>query len=374
MSHTSTVTSSCEYCPVRCKSLWCPDCGWKVSAKYLARLRKKGLSHESAYFLTLTVNRDLFSEGPEDTYRQIQRKGLVRKLIYEICPDKDRRWVIKFETDDRGWPHWHVIVVCTSNPERRVQQTWNSFANKVGQKDAINPYLGLVHCKPIPSQEDMERVLAYMVKPLDLPKDPNDSPRIPPAWILNSRQRVVCFTTSRNLSDGPGKRAVARRPQPKRGRCRTTAERLKHCGKRDKVFRLETAVDEQTGEMKTSRHFVGIVQKDDVPNDIQAHRRPVLAESPAPAKPRHPTTKRLSSEWPPSKQRSPGGPDGPGKVATVGACQPAKRGSTTLSQTPGASPMASTSLKQCPSTSDRPEGDGRDNASQSVLRARKPSP
>jgi hypothetical protein len=95
-----------------CNSSWCPTCYKRQRTKKLtARIQQ--MSYRRVRFVTLTIDRNLYPDGPESCYREIREKKGIAQFIHNLKRTSahnitDYAWFMEWHRD--GFPHWHVFV------------------------------------------------------------------------------------------------------------------------------------------------------------------------------------------------------------------------------------------------------------------------
>ncbi|HET6406453.1 MAG TPA: hypothetical protein VFG14_01120 [Chthoniobacteraceae bacterium] len=143
----------------------------------------KGLpSFNKWRFITLTINRDLFPEGPLSAY--LAGKDRMRRFMAMAREiglwSKVHKWCWKLEFQEDGWPHWHLLVgrtrIFSEEELREIDRLWS---------------LGRTNVEMV-QEDDFRYSFKYAFKPVhqvdDEDKDFDSAAPMAPQWFLDFHQ------------------------------------------------------------------------------------------------------------------------------------------------------------------------------------------
>ena len=122
-----------------CGCVWCPNgCGMALGLTLRDALKAELETFQSPYFVTCTINQDLFS-GPEDALRWVQTGGVVSEFVRVLRRAGvllDKRYASFMEFQENGWPHWHLIFDAQFVPFDLLCEAWAAagWSGKAGRE------------------------------------------------------------------------------------------------------------------------------------------------------------------------------------------------------------------------------------------------
>jgi hypothetical protein len=154
--------------------------------------------------LTVTVDPLLFPDGPKSAWEHVRARCAVARLVGRLHRSgwlNDRRYFFAMETQDNGWPHWHILVDSNFVPFDVLARLWaevNWSPKRFGPMPAIDtgkgngkrPVFGSVRFTARGKNSVVNYVVKYLTKP------PFGGV---PDWILVSRVPVRRFSCSRDF-------------------------------------------------------------------------------------------------------------------------------------------------------------------------------
>ena len=206
------VTGRFKIAKCGCGSVWCSKCSVRKGLSVRDDLQRELRYFKSPYFLTFTLDRQLFPEGPEFAFQYIQKKRAVAELVKELrrlgyLNDSRHFCVIEFQTKTGdGWPHWHVVVDADFIPFEKLCNLW---AQK-GWSDArwgkrppfvrgARPVLGSVQFRA-KGKNDSARIVSYLTGYMTKAPAPSQNfPRGWPAWVLDREVAIRRWSCSRDF-------------------------------------------------------------------------------------------------------------------------------------------------------------------------------
>lgn len=241
----------------------------------------------SCMMWTLTVDPKLFPDGPQAAYAHVVGRSSVARFVSALDDAgflNSSRWFACFESQENGWPHWHLIIDSHFVPFHfaaekwaRVNwcRAWGTMPEVDTQKGSGRPVFGSIKFRARGGPAVVSYTVKYLTKP---PKDGV------PSWVLDSPTSVKRFSRSRNfwqVTAGQGERDAKADPwrdyRTERDEwdsidCQvsdsvslesppaaaTARERIGGCGGRSVVFR-EIALHDGT----TTWEFYAIVEGSD---------------------------------------------------------------------------------------------------------------
>lgn len=297
------VTGRIKVAKCRCGSVWCPDCCVSSGLRVRDRLQVELKYMKSVYFLTLSLDREKFPEGPEFAYRYIQEKRVIPEMVKELrrrrlLNDPRHFCVVEYQTKTgEGWPHWHVVLDATYIPFQTLCELWAQKAWSVerwGERPEFKgkgqrPVLGSVQfrCK---GYENRARVVSYVTGYMTkAPKKTEEFPDRWPAWVLDCKYPIRRWSCSRDFwrySEKPESRgddgkslALLREKygpeegeeweesgdlelKPRRLVSGTVRSRVASCGEKSVVLREVAVRNHFTREWESFWEFVGVIPDD----------------------------------------------------------------------------------------------------------------
>lgn len=191
-----------------CGSVWCGcGCGMAKGLALRDALKVELESFTSPYFITTTIDPDLFPEGPESALRWVQEGGVISEFVRSLRRRGhllDGRYVSVMEFQENGWPHWHLIFDAEFVPFDEIavawaQAGWSGRAGvqrwgkrpefKIGQR----PVFGSVSFRKR-GRESLGAICHYLTKYVT--KMPVEGW---PEWVLRSRRQLRRWSTSRDF-------------------------------------------------------------------------------------------------------------------------------------------------------------------------------
>lgn len=142
--------------------------------KMVKRLEARGFPSLFGWlFVTLTIDPDLFAtpqaafeKGRDKIRRAVER---LRKQGYNI-----KRYFVKFELTEAGWPHWHCGFDCKGHIENQdLEEAWG---------------LGFTKIKRVNKPRDFKYLFKYVTK--------DAGGEGVPDWVLDYPKTIRVFQTS----------------------------------------------------------------------------------------------------------------------------------------------------------------------------------
>lgn len=156
----------------------------------------------SSMMWTLTVDPDLFPDGPQAAYHHVTSRSGVARFVAALDEAgflNSSRWFACFETQQNGWPHWHVIIDSAFVPFQFAAETWArvNWRRSWGKMPAVDtrqgsgrPVFGSIKFRARGGPAVVSYTVKYLTKP------PRDGV---PSWVLDSPTSVKRFSRSRNF-------------------------------------------------------------------------------------------------------------------------------------------------------------------------------
>jgi hypothetical protein len=283
--------------PSRCNCRFCERCSYKLGQQLRERLQRRFAQFTSVYMVTLTLDPSFFA-GPEEAYWFAQDKRFVARMVQQL-----RRWnylksphyAVIFETQENGWPHWHLVLDAEYVPvddlrhptkydkgdkSRNLRAAWNQNLKAVySAREKENdtrlapvvrdgaPRVGLGSVK---FSKDRAAVLAESAETAAryVSKYVTKTPQAGwPEWVMECRRRLRRFSTSRGFwGDAPEEaesRGVAAEEieEEDKEEPRTIRQRLRSCGQVPYVIQRTWCrhEDDVDGELKPSYQMLGML-------------------------------------------------------------------------------------------------------------------
>ncbi len=273
-----------------CGSVWCGDgCGVVQGLRVRDRLRAELEKFRCPMQLVVTVDRELFPDGPESAFRWVQEVNALSEFVKRL---RRGGWlhngkyfrVLEFQmkTSPDGWPHWHIVVDSFFIPFFEIAESW-AVAGWGGKRGVLRwgqrpktvigsrPVFGSVR---FTDKGSVSRIVNYLTS--YLVKQPVGGL---PEWVLDTQLQLRRWSTSRGFwsgepssgsfsdlrekyaeagdwDDGGGVLKAVERVE--RSRCRLRY-RLASCGERTAVL-VQTRVElVEEGHRLVRWRFVGLV-------------------------------------------------------------------------------------------------------------------
>lgn len=142
--------------------------------KMVRRLEARGFPSLFGWlFVTLTVDPDLF-EGQADAFER--GRDRIRRAIARLRARgfNVRRYFVKFELTEAGWPHWHLGLDCRDHiPNEELEAAWG---------------LGWTKIKRVKKPRDFRYLFKYVTK--------DAAGEGVPDWVLDYPKTIRVFQTS----------------------------------------------------------------------------------------------------------------------------------------------------------------------------------
>jgi hypothetical protein len=191
-----------------CGTVWCScGCGMAKGLRLRDCLRAELESFRSPYFVTLTINRELFPGGPEDAFTWVRDHGSISEFVRDLRRAGhllDNRYVAVLEFQEDEWPHWHLIFDAEFVPFDVICDAWTraGWAGRPGklrwgdrpkyEGKGQKPAFGGVRFR-VKGRESLGAVCHYLTKYVT--KFPDGGW---PQWVLRLRS-VRRWSTSRDF-------------------------------------------------------------------------------------------------------------------------------------------------------------------------------
>ena len=193
-----------------CGSVWC-GCGCGMHKGLLLRdaLKRELESFQSPFFVTCTVDPEMFPEGPEGALKWVQEGGVLSEFVRSLrrgghLLDTRYVWVLEFQ-EDSGFPHWHLIFDALRVPFSELCESWAAagWAGKRGRErwgprpryegKGQRPVFGSVQFR-VKGREELGRLCHYLTKYVT---------KMPvagwPEWITKTTRQLRRWSTSRDF-------------------------------------------------------------------------------------------------------------------------------------------------------------------------------
>jgi hypothetical protein len=174
-------------------------------------LRRELESFQSPYFVTLTVNRDLFPDGPEGAMTWVSENGAISEFVRLLRRGGhllDVRYVsvLEFQMENgEGWPHWHLIFDAEFVPFDLICEAWAAagWAGRAGltrwgfrppfEGKGQKPVFGGVRFR-IKGKGELGKICHYLTKYVtQMPREGW------PVWVLKTVKQLRRWSTSRDF-------------------------------------------------------------------------------------------------------------------------------------------------------------------------------
>jgi hypothetical protein len=123
-------------------------------------------------FVTLTIDQDLF-DGPAQAFER--GRDRVRRAIARLRERHDiKRYFVKFELTETGWPHWHLGLDCREHIENEhLENAWG---------------FGFTKIKRVKKPRDFKYLFKYVTK--------DSAGDGVPDWVMDYPKTIRVFQTS----------------------------------------------------------------------------------------------------------------------------------------------------------------------------------
>lgn len=141
--------------------------------KMVRRLEARGFPSLFGWlFVTLTVDPELFS-GPVEAFER--GRDRIRRAVARLRERHHiRRYFVKFELTEAGWPHWHLGLDCREHIENEdLYQAWG---------------FGWTKIKRVKKPRDFRYLFKYVTK--------DSAGEGVPDWVLDYPKTIRVFQTS----------------------------------------------------------------------------------------------------------------------------------------------------------------------------------
>lgn len=266
----------------RCRCRFCPSCCRSEGIRLREALREVIAQWvRGVVMITLTLNRRPWgdtAEGAEVAFDYVREQRCIARFVRRL-----RTWgllygehyisVMEPHPKSPDWIHWHVLVQADWIDFEQVYKAWQGFADTYQgeefSRDTI-PAFGRVDIQRTPrncrGQAGINKAVNYVTGYVT---------KYPacgwPAW-LRKRSKVNIYSTSHRFwadhdvvppsgrrADDEDTQAPSRR---ERRPDRPILQRVAECSLESNVMRVDTFVDEDTGEMWEERTWLGTLPVD----------------------------------------------------------------------------------------------------------------
>jgi len=141
--------------------------------KMVRRLQARGFPSLFGWlFVTLTVDPEHF-DGPAQAFER--GRDRIRRAIARLRERHDiRRYFVKFELTEAGWPHWHLGLDCREHIENEhLESVWG---------------LGFTKIKRVKKPRDFKYLFKYVTK--------DSAGDGVPDWVMDYPKTIRVFQTS----------------------------------------------------------------------------------------------------------------------------------------------------------------------------------
>lgn len=164
--------------------------------KMVRRLEARGFPSLFGWlFVTLTVDPELF-DGPAQAFER--GRDRIRRAVARLRERHDiRRYFVKFELTEAGWPHWHLGLDCREHVDNEhLEEVWG---------------YGFTKIKRVKKLRDFRYLFKYVTK--------DSAGDGVPDWVLDYPRTIRVFQTSngffgdtKRASEGKGEEKPERKP------------------------------------------------------------------------------------------------------------------------------------------------------------------
>lgn len=150
--------------------------------KMVRRLEARGFPNLFGWlFVTLTIDPELF-DGPADAF--VRGRDRIRRAVARLRARYGiKRYFVKFELTEAGWPHWHLGLECRDHIDNEhLFEAWG---------------LGFTSIKRVKKPRDFRYLFKYVTK--------DTHGEGVPDWVLDFPRRIRVFQTSPGFFGEPSK-------------------------------------------------------------------------------------------------------------------------------------------------------------------------